>query len=56
MDPERTLSELLEIAHELLDLDDEECCGAHRLAELIVSLDSWLNRGGVKPSRWETSS
>jgi hypothetical protein len=52
LDPERALTEILELAHELLDLDDEECCGARRLAELVIGLHEWLSKGGFPPSPW----
>lgn len=52
MDPEENIKEQIQIAHAVLD-------GAFfegdviRLAELVLSLDEWIKKGGFLPSCWQ---
>jgi len=57
MDPDTNLREQLQLAKKIMrhvdkgkpiDLDDVD-----RLADLVVSLDDWITRGGFLPQRWE---
>ena len=54
MDTDKALEEALSLATEMLDLADHDIdpVDARRLSELLVGLDSWLQRGGVLPARW----
>ena len=53
MDPTKNLEEQVEIANHMLDADDYVDSGdAVRLAELVVSLDNWIVKGGFPPKRW----
>lgn len=57
MDPNANLLEQLELSNELLNKEneltypefEERAC---RLAELVVSLDKWINNGGAIPKTW----
>lgn len=61
MDPNVNLAEQLRIALHLAecerpdDAPSEECAGVHdaaRLAELVLALDEWIQKGGSAPDRW----
>lgn len=59
MDPDANLQEQLEIAHRIIDEDDESIVDyndlirlTNRLAELVVALDEWISVGGFKPNKW----
>ena len=63
MDPNANLQRQLQLARNILrslDVDLEKHPrltttaedDAEELAELVLALDEWLNRGGFKPSRW----
>lgn len=56
MDPNANLAELRKLATELTDgrylsKDDanEKAC---RLADLFVTLDEWITKGGFLPEKW----
>ena len=51
MDPNANLLEQLRLARKLVD-DDAPSDDAQRLAELVLALDEWLQRGGFMPQRW----
>ena len=58
MDPDANLKEQLELARSILE-DGEELAGddelvnsAERLAELVQTLDGWINSRGFLPKRW----
>lgn len=57
MDPNANLQEQLELANEILDMVDRGIttsdAQAERLAELVVTLDTWLTCGGFLPSAWK---
>lgn len=62
MDPNANLQEQLQIAAALVALipDKEDghglssaCYDAKRLAELVLALDEWINRGGFLPKQWQ---
>jgi hypothetical protein len=60
MDPNANLEEQQRLATRMLaridaDLEDmgEQLEDAGRLAELVLSLDEWLARGGFRPSTWK---
>lgn len=62
MDPNANLQEQLELASQFLSqADQDEATRSEfvpidevaRLAELVVSLDEWLNRKGFLPQRWQ---
>jgi hypothetical protein len=56
MDPNANLKELLRIANQVVSEDDHDEGISHdvsaRMAELVISLDGWINRGGFLPERW----
>ena len=64
MDPNADLEEQIKIAKEILDVDltdssNKETCieddlliQGQRLAELVMSLDTWIVSGGFIPGRW----
>jgi hypothetical protein len=55
MDPDVNLEAQLDLARAALDrmaMDEDD---ALQLAELVVSLDEWLVRGGYAPARWRPS-
>lgn len=55
MDPNTALSEIRELARDILDrqLEPGELASiANELASKLVDLDQWLNTGGFKPSDW----
>lgn len=55
MDPTANLREQLELAKELMDqlLSDEVFEDkAGRLAELVETLNDWIERGGFLPEQW----
>jgi hypothetical protein len=54
MDPDANLNEMLEIA-DLINGDFDEVIrpgDIERLANLVLSLDEWLSKGGALPERW----
>jgi hypothetical protein len=51
MDPDANLKETLELAGRLVD-DPETGIDATRLAELVLSLNDWISRGGYPPRQW----
>ena len=57
MDPNVCLKEILELAHEVRQNDEdpvETFTGfeSTRLAELVEDLDKWICSGGFLPKRW----
>lgn len=57
MDPDATLTELMDFAADVLaatDTDDgpADWTDTVRVAELLQSLDGWLTTGGFLPRRW----
>jgi hypothetical protein len=53
MDPDETLSEILEIAEQHAKGNSPP----HKLDELVdlvLALDTWLRRGGYLPTPWES--
>lgn len=54
MDPNANLSESLTLADDLAN-DPEASDGAARLAELVLSLNEWITRGGFLPDTWRQS-
>jgi hypothetical protein len=58
MDPTECLREILELAHEILQNDDDpvETFTGHepvRLAELVEALNDWILKGGFLPESWQ---
>lgn len=53
MDPNANLKEQIELARELVNSDNPDPYDAMRLAELVLSLDNWITRGGFLPANWE---
>lgn len=53
MDPNTNLREQLKIAEGVLDAEVFDPDELPRLAELVVELDEWMQRGGFPPSRWQ---
>ncbi len=64
MDPTANLTEVLEIAEEILTVDEQEwkedpatvalvADNGVRLAELVRVLDDWIQRGGFLPQQWK---
>ena len=57
MDPNANLKEMLELARELIDVEDgidtDDLVDVGRLAELIIDLHSWIENGGFLPSAWQ---
>lgn len=55
MDPNAALAE---IRAEIADIEsagnDIEYRGAHKLADLVQSLDEWIAKGGFLPDAWQT--
>ncbi|AER49399.1 hypothetical protein STINGER_85 [Mycobacterium phage Stinger] len=50
MDPDAALAEALDLARgDLAEYGDE----VHRLAEVFLALDSWLQGGGFLPAAWD---
>lgn len=66
MDPNANLNELLSLAEQIADAQDEDDgeqddstfpdgfdrSDLYRFAELVQALDEWLTKGGFKPDRW----
>ncbi len=56
MDPNANLTEQLELSKTILAIMDGETeldpDDAVRLAELVMSLHSWLTNGGFLPQKW----
>lgn len=64
MDPDANLEEQLELAQELMEVNSDDMDTdalqeieekASRLAELVLALDEWIERGGFLPKRWVRS-
>ena len=64
MDPDANLEEQLELAQELMEMNSDDMDTdalqeiegkASRLAELVLALDEWIERGGFLPKRWVRS-
>lgn len=55
MDPNANLEEQINISNRIIngtgDMDDMD--DAERLAELVLALDEWIERGGFLPRRWK---
>ena len=51
MDPDKLLKDMREIANDI-DTGDGHPYDRDRLAELVLSLDEWLTKGGFLPKRW----
>lgn len=49
MDPTANLNRQLELAKALVEAGSPE---AAELAELVLALDEWLTRGGLRPEPW----
>ncbi len=66
MDPNANLEELLSLAHQVIEAQDDDDgeqddhtfpdgldrSDLYRFAELVEALDGWITRGGFKPTRW----
>lgn len=55
MDPNKLLKDALVLAHDLIEgtcVTLEPGPEADTLAELVLSLDEWLVKGGALPTRW----
>jgi hypothetical protein len=58
MDPNACLEEMLELATKIQEQEDnaledaEHSTDAARLAELVISLDHWIQNGGFLPDDW----
>lgn len=52
MDPNATLELATLLANQIVNGEAEEG-DAEDLAELVLSLDDWLKRGGFLPSDWK---
>jgi hypothetical protein len=56
MDPDENLAAQLSIAKEIVRIEDVHWCTqdseAVRLAELVLALDAWIDKGGFLPNRW----
>lgn len=54
MDPNANLLEMRQLATKIWQ-DDQQTSpeDAVRLAELIISLDDWIRRGGFLPNAWD---
>ena len=60
MDPDENLKEQLSLAASLLkgkpSVDFEESIqDGQRLAELVLSLDGWISKGGFLPNKWRVN-
>lgn len=51
MDPNANLKEQVKLATLLVD-DENASDDATRLAELVLSLDEWIRKGGFLPQAW----
>lgn len=55
MDPDENLAAQLSIAKEIMRVEDiygTQDSEAVRLAELVLALDTWIDKGGFLPNRW----
>jgi hypothetical protein len=61
MDPNATLEEMLRLATDIQGQEDNapedaenfiDSTDAARLAELVISLDHWIQNGGFLPKDW----
>ena len=54
MDPNANLEEQLRLAQRIQNdpSEDGDAHAADRLAELVIALHDWLNRGGFLPDAW----
>lgn len=55
MDPNTVLSDMLQLAGEIIFADENSGDGDPRaveLAEKVEALDEWLKKGGFCPARW----
>jgi len=62
MDPDANLEEQLSLAQSIIEGDNVDPEGHHvvsspedaeRLAELVLALHEWIQKGGALPSAWE---
>jgi hypothetical protein len=56
MDPTANLGEQIKLAEKMLSPNEDGIISedaAWRLAELVLSLNDWLSKGGFLPSQWE---
>jgi len=51
MDPNENLRQQLELAEQLVD-DDSVSPETRELAELVLALNDWIERGGFLPAGW----
>lgn len=56
MDPNANLNESLELAESIIAASDNDQpipeVDAVRLAELVVAMNEWMQKGGFSPTRW----
>ncbi len=57
MDPDANWEEQLRLAADILNEEDggpgNHVLAAGRLAELVLSLNDWLSKGGFPPKAWQ---
>lgn len=51
MDPDANLREQRELAQAIIN-EEAGAIEAERLAELVLALDEWIDKGGFLPTRW----
>jgi hypothetical protein len=53
MDPTANLAEQLDLANSILHDGVEGPEDSERLAELVLALHDWINKGGFLPNQWK---
>jgi len=53
MDPDANLEEQLSLAQSFVETGDGDPEDLERLAELVLALHEWIQKGGALPSAWE---
>lgn len=60
MDPDAALAELLDLARaHQAELDDESTsphADTGRMADLVLALHEWIDRGGYIPTAWQATA
>ncbi|QBI96445.1 hypothetical protein SEA_DONNY_87 [Mycobacterium phage Donny] len=56
MDPDANLAEQLGLARGIVQFAEDHDPQAVRLAELVVSLHEWIDRGGFLPAAWQATA
>lgn len=56
MDPDATLATVLDAAREIADHHSTHPDDAMRLADAVLALHGWIDRGGYLPAAWRATA